>query len=289
MLFPFKGGKPPPTSNMVGWHQAGIKNSDFLPTHIHFPFVFPSPASSQLQAKYSLKSANILNMCPKRNQPGAEKWLCHIRHIFPAPISHMPSLRFLLSSAIRIWSVSTPLPISLPITSHLASFPHTHHAAAQPSSPSPPSAHSVLTLHLSNFVITQVITKWIDESSSHTCWFQPEVHTPPGLHRFFGLSLELLAWALALMSILSFMPFLSLSFPLSTHTPRHPHPTPHHPQLPSLKFPFLKYASSLKAFIINLSRNHLRDSSAVLWFIHCGGFLAGISQELSWSPFYLHR
>lgn len=45
------------------------------------------------------------------------------------------------------------------LTSHLASFPHTHHAAAQPSSPSPPSAHSVLTLHLSNFVITQVITK----------------------------------------------------------------------------------------------------------------------------------
>lgn len=60
------------------------------------------------------------------------------------------------------------------------------------------------------------------------------------------------------------------------------------PQLPSLKFPFLKYAVSLKAFIINLSRNYLRASSAVLWFIRCAVFLASISQELSWSSFYLH-
>lgn len=137
VLLPFKGEKPPPKSSMAKRREAGIKNSVFLPTHIRFPFVFPRPGSSQLGAKHSLESANILNMCLKGNQSDAEKWLCHIRHIFPTAISYMPlpvlnplGSPLTSHSDIRTRSVSTPMHVLFPTASHLACPPHTHHASA---------------------------------------------------------------------------------------------------------------------------------------------------------------
>lgn len=183
---------------------------------------------------------------------------------FPHPHTSVDSSQIFLSSAIRIWSVSTPLPIFFPTNSHQAcSFNPPCHCLAF--IPSPPWACSFLTPQLSNFVTTGikfsclVVSNW----SSHASRFA------------------------LLLSFASFhwLPYFYLRFPsclfshFSSFSP---------PQLPSLKFPFLKYASSLKAFIINLSRNYLRASSAVLWFICCAVFLASISQELSWSSFYLH-
>lgn len=269
MLQPFKGEKPPPKRSIGRKHWAGIQKVRFLPHKHALPFVFPSPVSSQLQAKYSLESANILNMCPKGKQWDAEKWLCHIRHIsltvrFSHPLTSAGSSQISLSSAIRIWSVATPLSIFFPTEPHLAcSFNQLCRCPAF--IPSRPWPCRVLTPQLSKFVTTGikfsclVVSTW----SSHASRFVL-------LLRFASFH-----W------LLHFYPCFP-SYLLSHFYSFSP------PQLPSLKFPFLKYAVSLKAFIINLSRNYLRASSAVLWFIRCAVFLASISQELSWSSFYLH-
>lgn len=206
-------------------------------------------------------------MCPKGKQWDAEKWLCHIRHITLTPISHIPTpgLTPLRSpsalpseSGLRLHlspSFSPLIPTSL--------APSISHATAQPSSPPHPDLAAFWHPNSQNL--------WLLESSSHAWWFHPEAHVPPGLL----LRLACFLW------LLHFYPcFPSCLFThFSSFSP---------PQLPSLKFPFLKYASSLKAFIINLSRNYLRASSVVLWFIRCAVFLVSISQELSWSSFYLH-
>lgn len=178
----------------------------------------------------------------------------HFPHALTSAESSQISLSFLLSSAIRIWSVSTPFPSYSPLLPTLLGPTHICSAAAQPSSP--PCPEPAAFQHPSSWIL------WLLESSSHAWWFQPEVHMPPGLHCSFGLSLNYFHW------LLHFYPcFLSCLF---SHSP-----SLSPPQLPSLKFLFLKYASSLKAFIINLSRNYLRDSSAALWFVHCGVFFGG--------------
>lgn len=223
--------------------------------------------SSQLQAKHSLESANILNMCPKGKQWDAEKWLCHIRHISLTPISHNTSVD---SSQISLSSASgsglclhlSPS-FSPPNPTWLA--PSISYATTQPSSPPHPDPAAFwhpssqnLWLHGIKFSCL-VVSTW----NSHASRFAL-------LLRFASFH-WLLPFYPCFPSCL-FSHFSSFSSP----------------QLPSLKFPFLKYASSLKAFIINLSRNYLRASSAVLWFSRCAVFLASISQELSWSSFCLH-
>lgn len=221
-------------------------------------------------------------MCPKGNQSDADKQLCHIQHIFLAFTSHTPpswtslqiSLIPLLSSAFEIRSVPSPGNISLLTASHFAS-PLQSAVASKPSSL---PCHELAASLPPSFLIL-----WLSEPDSHVWRLEPEIHTPPGLHHSFGLSLDCFHWLFHANDFHDFYPcFLSCLF-------SHP-PFLSSPQPPSLKFPFLKYSSSLKAFIINLSRNYVRDSSTMLWFIHCVVvvFLVDISQELRWSSFYLH-
>lgn len=216
-------------------------------------------------------------MCPKGNQSDVEKWLCHIQHIFPTPISHMtspalnpvrsPSASYsALPSGSGPWlhlfpSHSPPLPTLLAPPTPTMPLPSPHPLSAlTPQCFDTPALkfcdywNQALMLGSFNLKFTHL---QVCAAPSVCCW-TTFIGSRTFIHAFF-------------------LAFFALSPSLSP------------PQLPSLKFPFLKYASSLKAFIINLSRNYLRDSSAVLWFIRCGGFLAGISQELSWSSFYLHR
>lgn len=131
-------------------------------------------------------------------------------------------------------------PISFSTTSHLAC-----------SSTPLPSPHSLPTLSPQCF----------DTPALKFCgnWnqvlmpggFHLKFTLPLGLHRSFCLLLNYFHWLLH-----SHPCFLSYLF---SHSP-----SLSPPQLPFLKFPFLKCTSPLKAFIINLSRNYLRDSSAVL-------------------------
>lgn len=142
MLQPFKGEKPPPKSSTGKRHWAGIQKLRFPPHRHALPFVFPSPISSQLQAKYSLESANILNMCPKGKQWDAEKWLCHIWHISLAPISHMPTpvLAPLKSPSALPSGSGLPLHRSPSFSPAILAWlaPSSSHATAQPSSPHHP-------------------------------------------------------------------------------------------------------------------------------------------------------
>lgn len=213
-----------------------MKNSDFLPTYTHFPFVFPSLLSSQLWAKYSLKSAYIFTMCPKGNQSDADKQLCHILHIFLASISHTPlgwtslqiPLILLLSSAFEVWSVPPPGTILLLTASHFASLLQ----SAVASQPLSPPCHELAASLPPSFLIL-----WLSEPDSHVWWLDPEIHTPPGLHHSFGLSLDCFHWLFHANDFHDFyLCFLSCLF-------SHP-PSLSSPQPPFLKFPFLKYSSS---------------------------------------------
>lgn len=190
-----------------------MKNSDFLPTHIHFTFVFPSPVSSQLWPKYSLRSAYILTMRPKGNQSDADKQLCHIQHILLASISHTASgwtslqisLILLLSSAFEIWSMPPPGTISLLTASHFAS---TLQSAAT-SQPASSLCHELVASLAPNFLVAprtrfSCLVAWT--RNSHTSKFASLLRSVTRLP-----PLALLPW---LLSVLSFMPFLPPSFPL---------------------------------------------------------------------------
>lgn len=130
----------------------------------------------------------------------------HFPHTLPSATSSQILLSLPLSSAIRIWSLPPPCPISFLAASHFT-CPWHPQSCFPALIPSPPWARSVLTPRPSHLVTIGikfsrlVVWTW----SSHTSRFAS----------FLQSVAERLLLALALLSVLSFMPFLSPSFSLS--------------------------------------------------------------------------